>query len=171
MSSTGRRLVAISDLGTHGKLEVVPWSDGVTESMNYRETFITVAPDCPVQKAVVPTGKGESKPVHVLQYELLVRHPYTFTGEELLFQTHVRRLGLAEAEVEARREELWRELFSKPHACLRASALAKKYGWGFHYDGQGRIAVVAMESVEYNQMSTGAAKGIKVLPAMRSKRG
>lgn len=138
--------------------------------MNYQDTFITVAPDCPVDHSIIPTAKGDARPVHLIQYELLTRHPYTFTGQELIFKTHVQRLGLSAAEVKARRDELWHEIFSKEHACLRSSALAKKYGWGFHYDSQGRIAIYAMESKEYKQLSRGGQTGRKILAAMRSKR-
>lgn len=138
--------------------------------MNYQETFITVAPDCPVEHSVVPTAKGDARPVHLIQYELLTQNPYTFTGQELIFETHVQRLGLSKTEIQAQREALWNELFSKEHACLRSSALAKKYGWGFHYDDRGRIAIYAMESREYQQLSQGESKGPKVLAAMRSKR-
>ena len=138
--------------------------------VNYFSTFITTAPDCPVEHSIVPTGKGDTPTVHQIQFQLLTEHPYTYTGEELIFQTHVRRLGLSEAEAEARRGEIWAELFSKDHACLRASALAKKYGWGFHYDEQGRIGIVPMESESYVQFSS-EEEGLKVIPAMRSKRG
>lgn len=136
--------------------------------MNYQETFITIAPDCPADHSVVPSAKGDSQPVHLIQYELLTQHPYTFTGQELIFETHVRRLGLSQAEIAARRDEIWNELFSKEHACLRSSVLAKKYGWGFHYDSKGRIAIYAMESAEYQRMSKDG--GLKILAAMRSKR-
>lgn len=138
--------------------------------MNYQQTFITVAPDCPVEHSVVPTAKGDARPIHLIQYELLTQQPYTFTGQELIFETHIQRLGLSKAEVKAKREKIWNELFSKDHACLRSSALAKKYGWGFHYDDQGRIAIYAMESKEYKRLSRGGAKDPKVLAAMRSKR-
>lgn len=138
--------------------------------MNYQETFITVAPDCPVSHSSIPTTKGDARPIHLIQYELLSQQPYTFTGEELIFETYVRRLGLSAAEVQAKRDQLWHELFSKPQACLRSSALAKKYGWGFHYDSLGRIAIYAMESKEYRRLSRGGPQDPKVLAAMRSKR-
>ena len=48
--------------------------------MNYQETFITIAPDCPVDHSIVPIAKGDAKPVHLIQYELLTKHPYTFTA-------------------------------------------------------------------------------------------
>lgn len=136
--------------------------------MNYQETFITVAPDCPVEESVVPTMRGQKKSIHLIQYELLTQNPYTFTGQELIFETHVRRLGLSDAEIEKRRNEIWEELFAKPHACLRASALPKKYGWGFHYDTDGKIGIYALESDAYQKFSTD--DHINQLAAMRSKR-
>ncbi len=44
--------------------------------MNYYETFIQVAPDCPVQVAVIPRMKGKIKSAPVLEYELLSAQPY-----------------------------------------------------------------------------------------------
>ena len=136
--------------------------------MNYQETFITVAPDCPVEASVMPKQRGQKKSVPLLQYELLSGNPYTYTGQELIFETHVRRLNLSEVELANQRDEIWAELFSKPHACMRASALAKKYGWGLHYDEDGRIALVGMETDTYQQMNDNPQ--LKKLAAMRSKR-
>lgn len=137
--------------------------------MSYHETFIQVAPDCPVTSAIVPVAKGAIKSVPVLEYELLSEAPYKYTQEELFFEVHVRRKAIPAREAEARREELWSELFGKPYACLRASALPKKYGWGFHFNKAGQVALVAMESDEYKTFA-GARGGVKVLTAMRSKR-
>jgi hypothetical protein len=114
--------------------------------MNYVETFIQVAPDCPAGAAKIPASKGSGKSVAVLEYELLSQAPYGYTQEELLFAVHVQRSGLSEAEVTANRESLWAAFFARPRACLRASALAKTYGWGFHFDRDGRIGLVAVES-------------------------
>jgi hypothetical protein len=137
--------------------------------MSYHETFIQVAPDCPVSSAVVPVAKGAGKSVPVLEYELLSGAPYKYTMEELLFEVHVRRSAVPAGELKARREALWAEFFAKPRACLRASTLAKKYGWGFHFDKDGRVALVALGSADYKKYSSGAS-GLKVLAAMRSKR-
>lgn len=63
--------------------------------MNYYETFIQVAPDCPVQAAVIPRAKGQNKSVPVLEYELLSAQPYFYTQEEVLFAVHVQRAGIA----------------------------------------------------------------------------
>ena len=46
-----------------------------------------------------------------------------------------------------------RELFfSKGQPCLRASALTKRYGWGIHYNQEGKIALVPVESPEYKKL-------------------
>jgi len=136
--------------------------------MNYFETFIQVAPDCPVMTAVVPTAKGEKKSVAVLEFELLSGKPYFYTQEELQFEVHVRHKNISASELKSRRKELWAEFFSKPHACLRASPLAKRYGWGIYFNAQGKTGIYPVESMEYAQYSTN--KGIKQLLAMRRQR-
>jgi hypothetical protein len=136
---------------------------------NYCDTFIRVAPDCPVSEAVVPTGKRGQQSIPQIEYELLAEKPYTFTQEELLFAVHVRRQAISKNELKTRHAVLWEEFFAKPRACLRASLLAKRYGWGLHFDGEGRIALVAMESQEYQALAEG--KGVAtVLTAMRNQR-
>jgi Family of unknown function (DUF6157) len=135
----------------------------------YTNTFIQVAPDSPAISAIVPAVKGESKTVAVLEFELLSRHPYTLTNEELIFEVHVRRLGLSEADVKARRQGIWDELFSRSHACMRASSLTKRYGWGVHYDEHGKMALYPLGSDEYERFARDT-DGLKLLLAMRSKR-
>jgi hypothetical protein len=51
---------------------------------------------------------------------------------------------------------------------MRASPLTKKYGWGAHYDVQGKIALYSVESKEYQRIINDAS--IKKFSAMRSKR-
>jgi hypothetical protein len=137
--------------------------------MNYYDTFIQVAPDCPAREAVVPTGKRETKSVPQIEYELLSGSPYTFTQEEVLFAVHVERQVIGKSELKSRRAALWAEFFGKPRACLRASMLPKKYGWGLHFDSEGRVALVAMESEEYRAL-VGGQGGVTVLTALRNKR-
>src|SRR6059058_3679804 len=134
------------------------------------DTFVLVAPDCPVTSAVVPVARGADPPVHVIQYELLTARPYRLTLDDLIFETHVRRAGIAPADAKRRAAAIRAELFRKPHACMRASALPKRYGWGVHYDGAGRLALYPMESAEYRRFAGGAG-GVQVVAAMRSKRG
>ena len=40
--------------------------------MNYVEKLIQVAPDSPMQTAIIPTAKEGKKTVAVLEYELLI---------------------------------------------------------------------------------------------------
>src|SRR5947209_4913418 len=112
--------------------------------MNYYATFIRVAPDCPVSEAVIPTSKRAERSVAQIEYELLAVNPYTFIQEELLFAVHVRLQGIGESDLKTRRAALWEEFFGKSRACLRASTLPKKNGWGLHFDAAGRVALVAV---------------------------
>ncbi|WZO98501.1 DUF6157 family protein [Isosphaeraceae bacterium EP7] len=88
--------------------------------MDDPETFVRVAPDCPVDRAVVPVVRGDRKPIHVLQYELLTESPYTLSHEDLIYEVHVRHKGVPPGDATRA------ELLSKSHPCLRASALPKK---------------------------------------------
>lgn len=136
--------------------------------MYERDTFIQVAPDCPVDRGVVPTSRREPKPVHVLQFELLTRHPYRFTRDELLFEVRVAQKGISKAEARARRDEIRAALFAKPVPCLRTCVLAKKYGWGIHVDGSGKVALCGRETEEYRRLAE--TEGLTLTTAMRSKR-
>lgn len=136
--------------------------------MNYFDTFIQVAPDCPVEIAVIPVVKSKNKSIAVLEYELLSDKPYSYTQEELQFCVHVLHKAIPAHELKSRRKELWAGFFSKPHACLRASPLPKKYGWGVHFNKEGKIALYPVESKRYQQYAK--SKDIKQLLAMRSQR-
>ena len=138
--------------------------------MGYTDTFIRVATDCPATCGVVPVAKGDHKPVHVLQYELLSEHPYRYTHADLLFEVHVRHKAIPADEREVRVQEIRAELLGKPHPCLRGSLLPKRYGWGVHYDRQGRIALHPVESAEYRRLSRPDGVGPTLLTALRSKR-
>src|SRR4051812_41607581 len=138
--------------------------------MGYTDTFIRVAADCPATRGEVPVARGDRKPVHLLQYELLAEHPYRFTHADLLFEVHVRHKAISEEERRARAGEIRAELLSKPHPCLRASLLPKKYGWGLHYDALGRIALCPVECEEYRRLARPGG-GMQVVAALRSRRG
>ena len=135
--------------------------------MNYVDTFILTAEDCPASTGVVPQAKTEKKPVAVIQYEMLAGHPYEYTQEDVLFQTFVRHKGVPAAELKARGKAMREEFFAKPQACLRASPLAKTYGWGFHFDEKGKVALYPKGSAEYEKLSKRASR---VLKALRSSR-
>ncbi|MEG3180933.1 DUF6157 family protein [Sphingomonas sp. LT1P40] len=122
---------------------------------NYRDTLITVSPDSPVSVGTVP-----EKPHSVAgaQYALLLDKPYAMTSDDLLHAAHVARGG----------DKSRVEFFAKPQACLRASPLVKQFGWGLHQDGEARVALVAVESVDYARLVADTAVVKK--PGMRRSR-
>ena len=136
--------------------------------LNYYDTLIAVAGDCPVDHSVVPTPRAGKPTVASLQYEMLRGNPHVLTQEDVLFESWLARQELPEDRRD--RPRLKREFFSKPQACLRSSPLPKKYGWGLLFDGDGKVALLPMESAEYQGLVRGSDNGVTVLNALRSKR-
>jgi hypothetical protein len=136
--------------------------------VNYYNTFIAVAPDTSVKIGTVPVARAGKKSIAVLEYELISAEPYTHTQEEVQFAVHVQRQSVPPAELRARQIELWDEFFSKPMACMRASPLPKSYGWGLHFNEEGKVALVAAESPEYERLSS--SDTIEQTRALRSRR-
>ncbi|WP_138754620.1 DUF6157 family protein [Paenibacillus sinopodophylli] len=137
---------------------------------NYYNTFITVSPDCPAEFAVVPPDKKSGRTKPSLEYELAAEQPYGYTQEELLYEVHVRHKSIAPEELAERGAELKEAFFSKPTACMRASMLPKKYGWGIHFNEAGKLALVPRESEQYHDFAAGKHASIKVLAGMRSSK-
>jgi len=131
---------------------------------NYTNTFILVADDCPVESAEVPPQKGESRSVATIQFDKVAQNPYRYTSDEVLFSVYAEKQDLTSEELDAAREQF----FSKGQPCFRASPLTKRYGWGVHYDDQGKMAIYPVGSDEYQKWSQ--APGVKVLKAMKSAR-
>jgi hypothetical protein len=135
-----------------------------SHSTNYRETFICVAPDCKAMTGVVPPHKNDKISAPHLQYEIISRNPYKYTSDDVLFMVHAAKNDLPSI--------LWREerdlFFSKAQACFRASALTKQYGWGVHYDSEGKMALYGCETEAYKKFMSDTS--IHVIPALRSKR-
>lgn len=136
-------------------------------SMNYYQTLIAVADDCPVSASVMPESRTGKKTVAMLQYELLADSPHVYSQEDVLFDAWLRRQDMPEAS-EAEVAQLREEFFAKPQPCLRASPLPKKYGWGFSFDEKGTVALCPMESQKYQQLL--ADDAVQVLKALRSSR-
>ena len=116
-------------------------------STNYSNTFIEVAEDCKAATGTVPPEKLEPT-VARMQFELIHSNPYRFTSDEILFAVYAARNRIPPEELEARRAEF----FAKGQACLRASTLAKSYGWGIHHDREEKVALYARGSEEYDQL-------------------
>ncbi|QMU30910.1 DUF6157 family protein [Adhaeribacter radiodurans] len=131
---------------------------------NYPNTFIQIAEDCPAATGEIPPVKGDTKTVANIQFELVIKNPYTFTSDDVLFQVFAERNALTESELEQAREVF----FSKGQPCFRASPLTKRYGWGVHSDKDGRIALVACDTPEYKKLASDS--NLKVFKAMRSSK-
>ncbi len=135
--------------------------------MVYTNTFIQIAPDSDATAGVIPDSNRKTTPIHVIEYRLLSQKPYHFDHEGLIFEVYLIRQGISDEERTIRGDVIRAELFKKEHPCLRASALTKRYGWGAHYDENGKIALYAVGSAEYKQL---AETALNQLFAMRSKR-
>lgn len=140
-----------------------------TESVDYFDTFITVAPDSTAAAGTVPPLRAGAPTVASATHELIAREPYGTRSSDVIFTVWADRREIPPAE----RERAWAEFYSKGQACLRASDLAKRYGWGIHADARGRLALYGVETPEYAALAAGRApdgSAVTVRPAMRSKR-
>lgn len=133
------------------------------KSTNYLDTFIAVADDCPAKRAMVPQLKGDQKTVALLQFEMIHGNPYTYTSDEVLFTIHALKNGMSPTDLQER--EVY---FSKGRACLRASPLGKRFGWGIHHDGEGKMALYPMESEAYKRLLNDAT--LAQTKGMRTKK-
>lgn len=132
---------------------------------NYTNTFIEVAEDCPAAQAEIPSLKGDKKTIARLQFEMVYDNPYKYTSDEVIFHCFAVKNDVSKSEM----EDAKMEFFSKGQACMRASALTKRYGFGIHFNEEGKMAVYPIESEEYQKFT--ADKNLKHLKAMRSKKG
>ncbi len=116
--------------------------------MNYYDTLVEIADDCPVSEAEVPQARGGKKTKALVEYELLVENPYTYTEEDIAFEVYAVLHDIPKANCPKERKKF----LSKGHPHLRVSALAKRYGWGIHNNAEGKLALVAVESPEYERL-------------------
>ncbi|GAA1262417.1 DUF6157 family protein [Sphaerisporangium rubeum] len=137
-------------------------------NLNYYATLIAVADDCPVERAEVPAPRGGKPTVATVQYAMLTGGPGELTQEDVLFETWLRRQDppADAADVPALRDAF----FSRSQACLRASPLPKRHGFGLLFDDEGRVRLCPMESDEYRRIVSGDVPGVTVLKAMRTRR-
>ncbi len=134
------------------------------KNMNYYNTFIEVASDCPVSASETPKQKANEKTIPFLQYEMIANHPYEYTQEDILFEVYAIRNQIPKNKKSEEREKF----FSKSQACLRASSLGKRYGWGIHNDENGKLALYGVETKEYKKFLE--SKKLDHVKAMSSKR-
>jgi Family of unknown function (DUF6157) len=116
--------------------------------MNYYDTLIEVADDCPATEGQVPAARGGKRTKAVVEYELLVNHPYAYSEEDIAFEVYAVLHAIPKGSRPKERETF----LSKGHPHLRVSSLAKRYGWGIHNDGEGKVALVAIGSPKYERL-------------------
>ena len=137
-------------------------------STNCFNTFIRVAEDCPARTGEEPALRAGNPTVARLQFEMIAHAPYKYSSDDVVFATSApgRRLGTKATKQE--RSLARSDFFSKGQACLRASGLGKRYGWGIHADAEGRIALYAVDSERYQALARDPK--LSQTRAMRTKR-
>ena len=138
-------------------------------STNCSDTFIRVAEDCPARSGEEPPPRAGRPTVAGLQYAMTGKAPYKYTSDDVIFATSAPGRELDAKASKAERSAARTEFFSRGQACMRASGLGKRYGWGVHADSKGRIAIYAVDSVRYQALSDDSK--LTQTRAMRSKRG
>ncbi len=73
---------------------------------------------------------------------MLAGKPYQYTSDDVLFECFAQKNDISESERKSARTEF----FSKGQPCLRSSALAKRYGFGFHFDDQSKWHVRVLDT-------------------------
>ncbi len=130
---------------------------------NYKNTFIEVAEDCLISEAKIPPEKKE-KTMANLQYEIILKNPYKYTSDDIIFECYSIKNDITEREKSAERQNF----FSKGQPCLRCSPLAKTYGFGIHHNNEGKVAVYPLKSEDYQKFLKDDT--VTKVKAMRSKR-
>jgi hypothetical protein len=131
---------------------------------NYTNTFMQVAIDNKIEAAEIPLSKKDVPTVASLQFDLIKNNPYKYTSDELLFKIFALRNDLAKQELPLAKDLF----FSMGQPCMRCSPLTKRYGWGIHYNAEGKMAIFGKETTEYEQFCN--EKEFKQLFGMKSKR-
>jgi hypothetical protein len=142
----------------------------VVHSTNYFDAFIAIASDSDAVRGTVPRETANPS-VALRTFQMIHGRPYQNTSDDVIFTVYADRNGIPTAERAAARKDF----FSKGQACLRASDLGKKHGWGIHSDAEGRVALYGVETEEYKELVSGERLGsngkpVTVKRAMRSRR-
>ena len=123
---------------------------------NLPNTFISVADDCPVFMAEIPP-KREPKTIPQIEYEMLIDNPYKYTSDDVLYVANGERRGMSRDNY-----------FARIQPDFRLSPLVKRYGWGVHIDENGKIALYALGSGEYEMFASDTS--LRQLKGNRSHR-
>lgn len=140
----------------------------VVHTTNVYNTFIRVADDCPARTGEPPPLRCGNPTVAGLQYQMIAEAPYQHTSDDVVFATSARGRELGAKTTRKQRSLARDEFFSRGQACLRASGLGKRFGWGIHADAEGRVALYAVDSERYETLKRDPS--LAQTRAMRSKR-
>ncbi|EAZ85665.1 hypothetical protein BB14905_13395 [Bacillus sp. B14905] len=130
--------------------------------MSYKNTFIKISGDSEVTSAVTPFPRNNKPTIASIEFDLIRHNPYKYTEEDVQFQTYLIKNQIDSDSL----DEIRRNFCQKSKACFRASPLVKKYGWGIHYDDEGKLALYDVNSEEYEQFLHSGQ--ITLLNGMRS---
>ena len=131
--------------------------------MAYTNTLILISDDCPTATALDPSRNRDTRTRAEIEFDLLQAQPHHFDHKAFTHRVHVEYKGQSGDTPLA-----FDEFHAKGQPCMRASALVKRFGWGAHYDGEGRISLVAADGPDYARLA--ASDDIKTLKGMRNKR-
>lgn len=132
-------------------------------STNYINAFIGVADDCKARSGIAPSPRPKPS-VAELEFRLLSEAPYQLTSDQLKIRVEALRRDLKADEIEPFRDAF----FSRGQPCFRASPLARTYGWGAHFDAEGRMAIYGVETDEYRRYA--ADTSLEQRKAMRGRK-
>jgi hypothetical protein len=132
-------------------------------STNYYNTFITISDDSTAVCGEMPPTKDD-KTVASMQWEMIINHPYKYTSDDIVFEIFALRNDIIPSERTTERLKY----FSKGQPCLRASPLAKRYGWGIHYNENGQVAIYSRDTIDYEKWCNDPET--KVIKAMNSSK-
>lgn len=134
-----------------------------THTTNYENTFIEIAEDSTASASKQPPQKP-NKTVAEIQFDLISKNPYKYTSDDVIFETFAQKNDIPESE----KPEARKQFFLKGQACMRCSPLTKTYGFGVHNNAEGKIALIPVESKEYQNFLKD--ESVEKVKAMRSKK-
>ena len=126
------------------------------KTTNIPNSFISVAEDCPAFMAEIPPAR-EPKSIPQIEYEMLIDNPYNYTSDDVLYVANAERRDIARDD-----------FFARIQPDFRLSPLTQRYGWGVHTDENGKIALYAVDSAEYEMFAHNTS--LTQMKGNRSKR-
>ena len=85
--------------------------------MNYYDTLIEVADDCPATEGQVPQARSGKQTKAGVEYELLVKHPYRYTEEDIAFGVYAVLHDIPKASRPKERERFLSKEQDRPDRC------------------------------------------------------